>query len=162
MSAIDWIHMSEIVAGRVNVKVLPTGRKVLVLREGGAVRVFGELCPHMGADLSGGRYCERTGTLQCRWHGYVFSTADGRFLENPNERLMQLLRQSSPQLQGKRAPRYRLSVVPHAVDGDRIHFLPKGSGRPDVEVTGGRFADFEGEVEEHWGNDAPIRGRVRA
>jgi nitrite reductase/ring-hydroxylating ferredoxin subunit len=66
----------------------------------------------MGADLSEATYCAKDGTLQCRWHGYFFSAEDGKFLRNPNEDFMQILRTPSQHFVPTKKPRYRLTVVP--------------------------------------------------
>lgn len=123
MDALDWMHVSEIVEGQINVKILPTGKKAIVLRRGNEISVFAEVCPHLGADLSQGWYCAPDMTLRCKWHGYLFATDDGRMLENPNEVLMPLLREPSPHFQPGKAPRYRLSTIPHVVADDRLYFL---------------------------------------
>lgn len=128
MDSLDWMHVSEIVPGRINVKVLPNGKKAIVLRRGEEIRVFGEVCPHLGADLSEAKYCEKEGTLQCRWHGYFFSTEDGVFTKNPNEDMMRELRAPSPAFRPDRAPKYRLTVVPHTVAGERLYFLHSAKG----------------------------------
>jgi nitrite reductase/ring-hydroxylating ferredoxin subunit len=132
MDALDWMHLSEIAEGRINVKILPDGKKAIVLRRGTEIRVYSEVCPHLGADLSEARYCPREGTLQCRWHGYVFSTEDGTFRDNPNERMMRELRDPSDAYRPDRTPRYRLAVVPHTIAGDRVYFLRHHHGSSQV------------------------------
>ncbi|MBK6515213.1 MAG: Rieske (2Fe-2S) protein [Polyangiaceae bacterium] len=124
MQPLDWMHLSEIVPGRMNVKVLSDGRKAVVVRRGDALSVYSEICPHLGADLTEGQVCEREGTLRCRWHGYLFSLADGTLQDNPNERMMSELRTPSEHYRPDRAPAYRLSTLPHEVRGDRLYFLP--------------------------------------
>src|SRR5436190_1490502 len=69
--ASDWIELSAIQEGEINVKVLDSGRKAVVLKKGDDITIFAELCPHMGADLSTAEYCPNDGTLTCSWHGYV-------------------------------------------------------------------------------------------
>jgi hypothetical protein len=53
----DSMELAEIREGEINVQVLPSGRKAVVLKRGDEISVFGELCPHMGADLSTAVYC---------------------------------------------------------------------------------------------------------
>jgi nitrite reductase/ring-hydroxylating ferredoxin subunit len=125
---LDWMHLSEIVEGQINVRVLPNGKKVLVLREGRSVSVFSEMCPHLGADLADGSYCPKEGTLQCKWHGYVFSTSDGTFLRNPNEGMMKALRVPSAHFTPERTPRYRLGTIRFELEGDRVYFLGAEEG----------------------------------
>lgn len=113
--------LSEIREGELNVKHRRSGRKAIVVRTGSEVRVFGELCPHMGADMAEAKYCAKTGTLHCRWHGYVFSAKDGKFLENPNEKLMAILRAPTKHFDPAKMPRYRLSVIPSTVKDGRVY-----------------------------------------
>lgn len=116
-----WMHLSEIAEDRINVKILPNGKKAIVLRKGHAVRVFAEVCPHLGADLSEATYCAKQGTLQCKWHGYLFSSEDGRFLDNPNERMMKELRDTTDTYRPDKTPKYRLGVIQHHVEQGRVY-----------------------------------------
>lgn len=133
MKPVDWMHLSEIVPGRLNVKVLSDGKKAIVIRRGDQLAVFSEVCPHLGADLSEGSYCDRERTLRCRWHGYLFSTDDGALKENPNERMMSELRAPSAHYRPERAPAYKLISLPHEVRGDRLYFLSaRGAGSSEA------------------------------
>ncbi|MFO0549554.1 MAG: Rieske (2Fe-2S) protein [Polyangiaceae bacterium] len=131
---LDWMHVSEVLEGRLNIKVLPNGRKAIVVREAGEIRVFDEVCPHLGADMAEATYCAKDRTLQCRWHGYLFSTVDGRMTDNPNERFMQLLRQPSKHFNPERKPRYLLAQLPWVLFDDRIYFL-RSRARDDVSQS---------------------------
>jgi len=117
----DSIELAEIREGEINVQVLPSGRKAVVLKRGNEISVFGELCPHMGADLSTATYCPNEGTLTCSWHGYVFDADDGRFRENPNERLLKQLRTPSKHYRPEKTPEYRLRRVPFRIKGSRLY-----------------------------------------
>jgi nitrite reductase/ring-hydroxylating ferredoxin subunit len=118
----DAIELSELREGEINVKVLPSGRKAVVLKRGDDITIFGELCPHMGADLSTAVYCPNEGTLTCSWHGYVFDAHDGSFRENPNERLLKELRTPSKHYRPEKTPAYRLRRVPFQIKGSRLYF----------------------------------------
>ena len=122
------IALSDLKEGVINTRVLRSGKKVLLIREGDSVKVFGEVCPHMGADLSQATYCSARRTLQCFWHGYLFSAEDGRFLENPNEKIMKLIRQPSAHYRPEKTPRYRLPVVPFSIEDGRVHILQSKDG----------------------------------
>jgi nitrite reductase/ring-hydroxylating ferredoxin subunit len=111
------IPLEELPDRAVSAHALPGGRKVVVVRSGSDVRVFGDMCPHMGAELSEATFCPRAGTLRCKWHGYLFDARDGRFLENPNERTFQAFRAPTPHFRPEKAPRYRLPTVPHVLEG---------------------------------------------
>ncbi len=117
---LDSFALRDLPEGQLHSRVLKSGKKVVIVRQGDHVQVFNELCPHMGADLAEGWYCAEKRTLQCRWHGYLFSTDDGRFLENPNEKLMKLVRIPSKHYDPDKTPKYRLAVVPSQVEGDRV------------------------------------------
>jgi nitrite reductase/ring-hydroxylating ferredoxin subunit len=118
----DSIELAEIREGEINVQALPSGRKAVVLKRGDHISVFGELCPHMGADLSTATYCPNERTLTCSWHGYVFDAEDGSFRENPNEQLLKPLRTPSKHYRPEKTPRYRLRRVPFQVEGSRLYF----------------------------------------
>ena len=102
-------------------QVLRSGKKALIVKRGGEIQVFGETCPHMGADMTEAVYCAEKGTLQCRWHGYIFSSKGGGFLENPNEVFMRLLREPTEHFKPEKMPKYRLPVVAHSVRDGRLY-----------------------------------------
>ena len=116
----DSIDLAEVREGEINVKVLSSGRKAIVLKRGDEITVFGELCPHMGADLSTATYCPNDGTLACSWHGYVFDAQDGTLRDNPNERLLKPLRTPSKHYRPEKTPQYRLRRVPFQIRGSRL------------------------------------------
>ena len=55
--------------------------KILLIRDGDAVRGFSATCPHAGAPLDKAAVCE--GKLICPWHKAMFDLADGALLEPP-------------------------------------------------------------------------------
>ena len=121
-SQVDMMDLSEIREGEINVKVLRSGRKALVIRQGSDIKAFGDLCPHMGGDMTTATYCADEGTLACSWHGYIFGTDDGRFRDNPNERLMSVLREPSEHYRPEQTPKYRLRVLPFQIKGSTLYF----------------------------------------
>jgi len=63
-------------------KVVQVGTKLIaVFHEGGRYFAIDDVCPHMGASLSGG-YVDR-GIVTCPWHGWRFRLADGAWADNP-------------------------------------------------------------------------------
>lgn len=120
------MELADIKDGEINVKVLRSGRKAIVLKRDDDIKVFGELCPHMGGDLSEATYCESAGTLQCKWHGYVFGVDDGCFLENPNDVLMKPLRTPSQHYRPEKTPKYRLRMLPFQVKESTLYFGSEG------------------------------------
>ena len=57
------------------------GRKLLILWNGGAPRVYVDACAHLGLPMSMGRL--RGDRVACGYHGWEFATDDGRVLEQP-------------------------------------------------------------------------------
>jgi nitrite reductase (NADH) small subunit len=63
-------------------KTVAVGRKLIaVFREGGQYFAIDDVCPHMGASLSGG-YLEG-GIVTCPWHAWRFRLTDGAWADNP-------------------------------------------------------------------------------
>jgi len=118
----ESIALSEIREGAMTIRMLSSGRKAILFKKGNEIRAFSEVCPHMGADMADGIFCAKDGTLACKWHGYLFSTDDGSFLHNPNEKLMPILRKPSEHFQPDKTPAYRLRPVPFTIKGDRLVF----------------------------------------
>ncbi|MFO0616465.1 MAG: Rieske (2Fe-2S) protein [Polyangiaceae bacterium] len=134
-SELTSIPISELREGEINVRVLPNGKKAIIVRKGDDVRVFGEVCPHLGADMSEGRYCAKTHTVHCKWHGYVFSADDGTFLENPNEKFMRLIRIPSEHFKPEKTPRYRLQMLKSSVQNGRVTIGQTGSAQANASGT---------------------------
>jgi nitrite reductase (NADH) small subunit len=62
--------------------VVAIGNKdVAVFNTKGQYHAIDDLCPHMGASLSGG-YVE-DGVVTCPWHYWRFCLADGAWADNP-------------------------------------------------------------------------------
>jgi nitrite reductase/ring-hydroxylating ferredoxin subunit len=120
-AAADSIALKDIAPGKINILTLSTGRKAVVLRQGAEFKVIGEICPHMGADLSQSRYCAQDRTLHCAWHGYVFSADDGRFLKNPNDDSMKILKVPGEYYCPAKTPNYRLQMLTFFVKDDRLY-----------------------------------------
>jgi NADPH-dependent 2,4-dienoyl-CoA reductase/sulfur reductase-like enzyme/nitrite reductase/ring-hydroxylating ferredoxin subunit len=55
--------------------------KILLVRDGDAVRAYQGTCPHAGAPLAEGAVCN--GRIVCPWHKATFSLRDGALLEPP-------------------------------------------------------------------------------
>ena len=59
-----------------------SGAEVAVVRVGGALYAFSDICTHRGCNLSTGGEIDCT-TIQCECHGSVFSMETGEALEGP-------------------------------------------------------------------------------
>ena len=57
------------------------GQKILLVRDGDAVRAYSAVCPHAGAPLEEGAVCN--GRIVCPWHKGAFRVSDGGLAEPP-------------------------------------------------------------------------------
>ncbi len=57
------------------------GKLVAVFLHGGRFYAIDDLCPHMGASLSGGHVAN--GVVTCPWHAWRFRITDGAWADNP-------------------------------------------------------------------------------
>ena len=63
-------------------KTVSIGNKLVALfRTEDGVQAIDDVCPHMGASLSGG-YLEN-GIVTCPWHAWRFRLCDGAWADNP-------------------------------------------------------------------------------
>jgi nitrite reductase (NADH) small subunit/3-phenylpropionate/trans-cinnamate dioxygenase ferredoxin subunit len=63
-------------------KTVVVGNKLLALFcQEGRYYAIDDVCPHMGASLSGGQV--EDGIVTCPWHGWRFRLADGVWADNP-------------------------------------------------------------------------------
>src|SRR4051794_17444011 len=61
--------------------VVVRGKMIALFRVHGAYFAIDDVCPHMGAPLSGG--CVEDGIVTCPWHAWRFRLADGVWADNP-------------------------------------------------------------------------------
>ena len=54
---------------------------IAVFREGDQYYAIDDMCPHMGASLSGGYVAK--GIVTCPWHAWRFRLNDGAWADNP-------------------------------------------------------------------------------
>lgn len=55
-----------------------SGKKILVLNDGGTLRAYVDFCPHMGGPLTMKNAC-----ITCKWHGAKFDNSTGCGLSAP-------------------------------------------------------------------------------
>jgi len=73
----DWTRVADdadVLEGQPR-RVEVDGVPLLVVRDGGAVRVLADRCTHRGGPLSDGEISD--GCVTCPWHGSVFRLSDG-------------------------------------------------------------------------------------
>lgn len=71
---------SEVVEGE-GKTVEVAGKLIALFRDKGEFHAIDDMCPHMGASLSGG-YLEN-GIVTCPWHAWRFRLKDGAWADNP-------------------------------------------------------------------------------
>jgi nitrite reductase (NADH) small subunit/3-phenylpropionate/trans-cinnamate dioxygenase ferredoxin subunit len=57
------------------------GKLIAVFCSGGQYHAIDDVCPHMGASLSGGYVAD--GVVTCPWHAWRFRLGDGAWADNP-------------------------------------------------------------------------------
>ena len=57
------------------------GRMIAIFNDKGDFRATDDLCPHMGAPLSGGYILDSA--VVCPWHAWQFCIKDGGWTDNP-------------------------------------------------------------------------------
>ncbi len=63
-------------------KAVEVGNKLIALfHQGGEYYAIDDVCPHMGASLSGGEVAD--GVVTCPWHAWRFRLTDGAWADNP-------------------------------------------------------------------------------
>jgi nitrite reductase (NADH) small subunit/3-phenylpropionate/trans-cinnamate dioxygenase ferredoxin subunit len=63
-------------------KTIEVGNKLIALfHQGGVYYAIDDVCPHMGASLSGGDVTD--GIVTCPWHAWRFRLTDGTWADNP-------------------------------------------------------------------------------
>lgn len=63
-------------------KTIPIGNKIIaVFRQANEFFAIDDVCPHMGAPLSGGHV--EDGIVTCPWHAWRFRLKDGVWADNP-------------------------------------------------------------------------------
>jgi nitrite reductase (NADH) small subunit len=66
--------------------VITIGKKdVAVFNENGQFFAIDDMCPHMGASLSGGHV--ENGCVTCPWHYWRFRLADGAWADSPRVKI---------------------------------------------------------------------------
>ena len=88
------------------------GEKILLVRDGDAVRAYSAICPHAGAPLEEGALCN--GRIVCPWHKGAFRISDGSLVE-------------PPALDG-------LSRYPVRIDGGDIFVEPTAEPQPQARA----------------------------
>lgn len=67
-------------------RVVAVGKKdVAVFNVGGELFAIDDMCPHMGASLSGGHV--EDGCVTCPWHYWRFRLTDGAWADSPRVKI---------------------------------------------------------------------------
>ena len=115
--------------------------RILLVREGDAVRAFSATCPHAGAPLDEGAVCD--GRIVCPWHKAMFSVTDGALLEPP---ALQPLRRYPVRIEGDAvlvSPEPMPGTFPTPLDGTPGQDGPLMDG-PVMVVVGAGAAGAAG------------------
>jgi nitrite reductase (NADH) small subunit/3-phenylpropionate/trans-cinnamate dioxygenase ferredoxin subunit len=81
MSAFTTVCRVGDVADGEGITVEVGNRLIAVFADKGRFFAIDDVCPHMGASLSGGHV--EGGIVTCPWHAWRFRLADGAWADNP-------------------------------------------------------------------------------
>lgn len=95
--------------------------QVVVIKDADQIFVIADICPHMGGYISQGKYCAKSRSLQCPWHGYIFDVTTGTFSKNPNEMIWEKLRYPTEHFKPKTTPKYKLNKLEYEMHQDKIY-----------------------------------------
>ncbi len=77
-------RLDEVKAGEG--KTVVVGQKLIALfRIGDQIHAIDDVCPHMGASLSGGHL--EGNIVSCPWHAWRFRVTDGTWADNPRVKI---------------------------------------------------------------------------
>jgi nitrite reductase/ring-hydroxylating ferredoxin subunit len=122
------IDVAGLRRGALNARDVGDGVAVVVIADDRGLTVLRDVCPHMGGPLSEGSYCREDRTLQCPWHGYVFSLETGEFKLNPVDPSWDKVKARCRSYKPENAPRYRLPLMEYELRGDRVYVRRPGGG----------------------------------
>jgi nitrite reductase/ring-hydroxylating ferredoxin subunit len=115
------IYINHLKSDVINLADIDPNLQVLIIKQKDEILVLADVCPHMGGDLSKGKYCSKAQTLQCPWHGYIFDLTTLTFSENPNELIWDQLRYPTTHFKPKTTPKYRLNKLGYEIYQDKIY-----------------------------------------
>jgi nitrite reductase/ring-hydroxylating ferredoxin subunit len=121
------IQLSRLKSGVINIIDIDREVYVIAIKLGDKLEIIEDICPHMGGLLSQGKYCPKTNTLQCSWHGYIFDLETHLFKENPNEEIWEKLRYPTKHFTPGKTPKYKLSLLAYEIRGDEAYVYRKGN-----------------------------------
>ncbi|TYQ31198.1 Rieske (2Fe-2S) protein [Pseudanabaena sp. UWO310] len=129
------IYINQLKPEVINFIDIGEGLQVIVIKQEHEISIISDICPHMGGYVSQGKYCAKSQTLQCPWHGYIFDLATGVFKENPNEVIWDKLRYPTEHFKPNTTPKYKLNKLEYEIDQDKIYIRrqPK-SGIPKSAI----------------------------
>src|SRR5262245_43981621 len=92
---------------------------LLVYDDGIDLKIYSDLCPHMGAPVSQGEFCRETNEVVCPWHGYRYSLDTGCLTINPNESIW--VKPLAPEhMDVYKTPLLKLRQFYYSVEGEEI------------------------------------------
>ena len=117
------IELASLDPTKPNLLNIGEGVEIVVLLLGKTLRVFRDLCPHMGASFACGAYDARAGLLQCPWHGYAYNADTGAFAKNPNAKTFACMKDLYASYKPEKAPELRLAAFSCELEGEGLAWV---------------------------------------
>lgn len=111
------VELSALAPGKGLACEVEPGVELVVYKDAHGVHAFRDLCPHMGAPMSEGRWDEKLGRLTCPWHGYEFDARTGKLARNPNEETFACMRGLYASYNPAKRPDLKMSPLQVDVEG---------------------------------------------
>ena len=121
------IELASLDPAKPNYRQLGEGVEVVVLVRAEGLSILKDLCPHMGAPMSEGKYRAGEGTLECPWHGYRYDARTGAFAGNPNEATFSCMKSLYKSYNPAKKPDYSLPVFAYELRGGLVHVRRPGA-----------------------------------
>jgi nitrite reductase/ring-hydroxylating ferredoxin subunit len=101
-----------------NKREVDAGVEVVVVVRPEGLSIFRDLCPHMGAPLSEGKF--DGAVLECPWHGYRYEAKTGALQENPNDKIFDCMKGLYKTYDGSKMPKWRLAPLAYEIEGGSV------------------------------------------
>ena len=121
------IELSGLRRGEINRVRLDQDIDVVVILRGEQLSIIRDICLHMGAPMSEGKFRPAQGELECPWHGYCFKAEDGSFLRNPNDPIFEELKGCWKSYKPEKLPKYRLQMFSYEVKDGKAYVRRAGA-----------------------------------
>ena len=120
MKRVIKIDTADLNSRKLTIKLVENKKIGIYSLGQGKFKVYEMTCPHMGGDLCNGMI--NKSTIQCGWHGYVFSLINGNFIKNPNIKGTEFVRVASKYFDpsDEKTKNLELKTIDHRIEKNNL------------------------------------------